>query len=81
MQDSCKALVWDQLMSQMDMSVKRIQQDIDAISRRGVQTALMKSAHLLGETIHLTPALSLFEDVFKQHGTLSSQPNLEVLLG
>lgn len=30
--------------------------------------------------IHLTPALGIFEDIFKHQSTLSSQPNLEALL-
>lgn len=30
--------------------------------------------------IHLTPALAIFEDIFKYHGSLSTQPNLEYLL-
>ncbi len=97
MQDSCKALVWEHLMGQMDLALKMIQEDIDDINRRGVQAALMESAHILGEiiqllimeitvrrnvewTIHLTPALVLFDDIFKHHGTFSYQPNLDVLL-
>ncbi len=96
-QDSCKALVWRQLMGQIDMAFTKIQQGIEDINRRGVQAALMESAHVLGEiiqllfmevtvrrnanwTIHLIPALVLFEDIFKYHGTLSSQPNLDLLL-
>lgn len=32
-------------------------------------------------TIHPTPALALFKDIFEHHGMSSSQPNLETLLG
>ena len=98
MQDSCKSLVWEHLIEQMDKAIKMIQEDIENINRRGVRAALMDSVHTLGEiiqllimeitvrsntawTIHLTPALVLFDDIFKHHGTLSYQPNLDVLLG
>jgi hypothetical protein len=95
-QDNCKALVWEQLMGQMDRAVETIQHDIVVITRLGIQNALMESAQVLGEitqlltmevtvrrndwTIHLNPAYVLFEDIFKYHGTLSFQPNLDLLL-
>jgi hypothetical protein len=89
----CKALVWDQLMGQIDRAFEMIQHGISDITNRGVKAALVESTELMGEivqllimeltvrrndwTIHLTPALVLFEEIFKYHGYLSGELNID----
>lgn len=51
--DSCRILVWDKLMEQMDMAVKTIQEDIEEIRHDGEQVTLIQHAHILSEVIQL----------------------------
>ncbi|KUJ11337.1 uncharacterized protein LY89DRAFT_689209, partial [Mollisia scopiformis] len=53
MQESCRAIVWTQLMEQMDLAVEKIQQDISEVRNCGDQVSLVQSARMLGEIIQL----------------------------
>jgi hypothetical protein len=95
MQNICRALVKTQLMENMDLAVEKIQQDIVVLSDVRVSliesTRILGEIIQLfimevmvrtevDWTIHLTPALSLFDDIFKTYGTCSSQSNLSTVL-
>ncbi|KAK6068437.1 C6 transcription factor [Seiridium cupressi] len=97
MHDDCKALVWNNLIQQMDLAIGSIQTTVSAVSGGGGQSPLLDKTRIMQEIaqllvvevtvrnnvnwmIHLTPALSIFDEIFKQHGVdHSSEPSLNVL--
>lgn len=99
MHEDCKTLVWERLVGQMDLAVKTIQNNVAALSHRGVYaSSLTDKTQIMEEiaqllivevtvrrdvdwTIHLAPALALFDEVFRTWGLDgSSEPSVSALL-
>ncbi|KAK3691618.1 hypothetical protein LTR37_018535 [Vermiconidia calcicola] len=75
MHDDCKALVREKLVEQMDMALRtRIMEEITQLLI--VEVTVRRNVDW---KIHLTPALVLFDEIFKSHGIDHLEPSLALL--
>ncbi|KAM0421477.1 hypothetical protein ACHAPT_010650 [Fusarium lateritium] len=94
----CEQHVWDTLALHMDLSLKMIRKDMDALSKEHTKPDIFRQAHILQGIVqllifattmargsdwnmHLTAALTLFNQLFEHYGIKNGQHDLGAVLG
>lgn len=97
MHESCRIIVWNQLVEQMDLALHTIRDDIAALGSQGDNSSVTVKIRIMEEIVqllivedtvrrdvdwrvHLTPALTIFDEIFKTHGLDDTRPSMAVLL-